>query len=336
MSDSSITHRIDPQVRLGLDALHELTGPGGLVDFDIPRQRELYEEMNRAALAALPPNDRVEYEDLTVPGPAGGPDVAVRVYRPAGTKGTGLLPGILYIHGGGMITGSVRTDHRQVLPLVEALDSVVVSVEYRLAPEHPDPAPVEDCYAALLWMSGEAAALGIDPGRLALFGGSAGGGLAAGVSLLARDRGTPPLAFQMLPYPMLDDRNTTPSSHEITDIGIWDRAANLQGWQALLGDRAGTDRVSPYAAPARTDDLSGLPPTYLDVGELDLFRDENIAYAHRLMQAGVPVELHVYPGGIHAGELLAPDAELSTRITDYRMSALRRALNTPPTPSTRR
>ncbi|OKI43507.1 hypothetical protein A6A29_07465 [Streptomyces sp. TSRI0281] len=331
-----MTHRIDPQVRLGLDALHELTGPGGLVDFDIPRQRELYEEMNRAALAALPPNDRVEYEDLTVPGPAGGPDVAVRVYRPAGTKGTGLLPGILYIHGGGMITGSVRTDHRQVLPLVEALDSVVVSVEYRLAPEHPDPAPVEDCYAALLWMSGEAAALGIDPGRLALFGGSAGGGLAAGVSLLARDRGTPPLAFQMLPYPMLDDRNTTPSSHEITDIGIWDRAANLQGWQALLGDRAGTDRVSPYAAPARTDDLSGLPPTYLDVGELDLFRDENIAYAHRLMQAGVPVELHVYPGGIHAGELLAPDAELSTRITDYRMSALRRALNTPPTPSTRR
>ncbi|GAA3485665.1 hypothetical protein GCM10018966_101980 [Streptomyces yanii] len=183
-------------------------------------------------------------------------------------------------------------------------------------------------------MSGKASTLGIDPSRLALYGGSAGGGLAAGVALLARDRGTPPLAFQMLPYPMLDDRNITLSSHEITDIGIWDRAANLQGWQALLGDRAGTDRVSPYAAPARTDDLSGLPPAYLDVGELDLFRDENIAYANRLMQAGVPVELHVYPGGIHAGELLAPDAELSTRITDYRMNALARALNTPPTPGT--
>ncbi|WP_330434061.1 alpha/beta hydrolase [Streptomyces sp. NBC_00825] len=334
MSDSSITDRIDPQVRQGLKALHELTGPGGLVDFDIPRQRELYEEMNRAALAALPPNDRVEYEDLTVPGPADGPDVAVRVYRPAGSEGAGLLPGILYIHGGGMITGSIRTDHRQVLPLVEAVDAVVVSVEYRLAPEHPHPAPVEDCYAALLWMSGRASELGIDPDRLALYGGSAGGGLAAGVALLARDRGTPRLAFQMLPYPMLDDRNITPSSQEITDIGIWDRAANLQGWQALLGERAGTGRVDPYAAPARADDLSGLPPAYLDVGELDLFRDENIAYANRLMQAGVPVELHVYPGGIHAGELLARDAELSTRINGYRVDALDRALNTRPAPGT--
>ncbi|MFE7245404.1 alpha/beta hydrolase [Streptomyces sp. NPDC057580] len=336
MSDSSITDRIDPQVRDGLNALHELTGPGGLVNFEIPRQRELYEEMNQAALAALPVNDRVEYEDLTVPGPADGPDVAVRVYRPVGTKGAGLLPGILYIHGGGMITGSIQTDHRQVLPLVEAVNAVVVSVEYRLAPEHPHPAPVEDCYAALLWMSGNASALDIDSGRLALYGGSAGGGLAAGVSLLARDRGTPRLAFQMLPYPMLDDRNITPSSHEITDIGIWDRAANLQAWQALLGEQVGSDRVSPYAAPARTDDLSGLPPAYLDVGELDLFRDENITYANRLMQAGVPVELHVYPGGIHAAELLAPDAELSTRITDYRMNALDRALNTPPTPGTHR
>ncbi|MEX0171391.1 alpha/beta hydrolase [Streptomyces sp. LMG1-1-1.1] len=327
-----MTHRIDPEVREGLRAFHALTGPRGLIDFDIPRQRELYEEMNRAALAAQPPNDRVEYEDLTVPGPADAPDVAVRVYRPAGTKGAGLLPGILYIHGGGMVTGSVETDHRQVLPLVEAVGAVVVSVDYRLAPEHPHPAPVEDCYAALLWMSGQAAALGVDAGRMALYGGSAGGGLAAAVALLARDRGTPRLAFQMLPYPMLDDRNITPSSHEITDIGIWDRAANLQGWQALLGDPMGTDGVSPYAAPARAADLSGLPPAYLDVGELDLFRDENIDYAHRLMQAGVPVELHVYPGGIHAGELLAPDSELAIRINEYRLRALDRALNAPAAP----
>ncbi|MEL5955164.1 alpha/beta hydrolase fold domain-containing protein [Streptomyces sp. CLV115] len=323
----SPTDRIDPETHQGLRNLHALTGPGGLVNFDIPRQRELYEEMNRAALAALPPNDRVRYEDLTVPGPADGPELNVRIYRPADSTDAGTLPGILYIHGGGMITGSVQTDHRQVLPLVEAVDAVVVSVEYRLAPEHPDPAPVEDCYAALLWMSRNASSLGIDPGRLALYGGSAGGGLAAGVALLARDRGGPRVAFQMLPYPMLDDRNTTPSSHEITDIGIWDRAANLQGWQSLLGDRIGTDHVSPYAAPARADDLSGLPPTYLDVGDLDLFRDEDLIYANRLMQAGVPVELHVYPGGIHAGELLAPDAELSARITDYRMTALNRALH---------
>lgn len=332
MSDPSMTDRIDPQIRQGLQGLHALTGRGGLINFDIPRQRELYEEMNRAALAALPPNDRVRYEDLAVPGPADGPDVSVRIYRPAGSTDNDTLPGILYIHGGGMITGSIRTDHRQVLPLVEAVNAVVVSVEYRLAPEHPGPAPVEDCYAALLWMSRNASALGVDPGRLALYGGSAGGGLAAGVALLARDRGGPQLAFQMLPYPMLDDRNTTHSSHEITDIGIWDRAANVQGWQSLLGDRVGTDHVSPYAAPARAEYLSGLPPTYLDVGDLDLFRDEDIAYANRLMQAGVPVELHVYPGGIHAGELLAPDAELSTRITDYRMTALNRALNPSPAP----
>ncbi|MFE7478309.1 alpha/beta hydrolase, partial [Streptomyces sp. NPDC057575] len=279
MSDPSTTDRIDPQIHQGLRNLHTLTGPGGLINFDIPRQRELYEEMNQAALAALPPNDRVQYEDLSVPGPAYGPEVNVRVYRPTESKNTAPLPGILYIHGGGMITGSILTDHRQVLPLVEAVDAVVVSVEYRLAPEHPDPAPVEDCYAALLWMSRHASALGVDPGRLALYGGSAGGGLAAGVALLARDRGGPRLAFQMLPYPMLDDRNTTPSSHEITDIGIWDRAANLQGWQSLLGDRLGTDHVSAYAAPARAEDLSGLPPAYLDVGDLDLFRDEDIAYA---------------------------------------------------------
>ncbi|MEU1231170.1 alpha/beta hydrolase [Streptomyces sp. NPDC005828] len=327
MSDPSTTDRIDPQTHQGLRNLHALTGPGGLVNFDIPRQRELYEEMNRAALAALPPNDRVRYEDLSVPGPAGDPEVRVRVYRPAESTDTGTLPGILYIHGGGMITGSILTDHRQVLPLVETIGAVVVSVDYRLAPEHPDPAPVEDCYAALLWMSRNASVLGVDPDRIALYGGSAGGGLAAGVALLSRDRGGPRPAFQMLPYPMLDDRNTTPSSHEITDIGIWDRAANIQGWQALLGDRFGTDEVSPYAAPARADDLSGLPPTYLDVGDLDLFRDEDLVYANRLMQAGVPVELHVYPGGIHAGELLAPDAELSARITGYRMSALDRALH---------
>ncbi|WP_059008913.1 alpha/beta hydrolase [Streptomyces specialis] len=328
-TDPGVTGRIDPDVREGLKALHALTGPGGLVNHAIPRQRELYEEMNRAALAAQPPDDRVEHEDLTVPGPPGAPAVAVRVYRPAGSAGGDPLPGILYIHGGGMITGSVDTDHRQVLPLVTGVHAVVVSVGYRLAPEHPDPAPVEDCYAAFVWLAREAGRLGVDPRRLALYGGSAGGGLAAGVALLARDRGTPGAAFVMLPYPMLDDRNTTPSSHQITDVGIWDRAANLQGWRALLGDRAGTADVSPYAAPARAEDLRGLPPTYLDVGDLDLFRDEDIDFAARLARAGVPVELHVYPGGVHASELLAPGSELGTRVTGYRLAALNRALNPP-------
>jgi len=194
-----------------------------------------------------------------------------------------------------------------------------------LAPENPHPAPVEDCYAGLVWTTVHAGELGIDATRLAVGGGSAGGGLAAGTALLARDRGGPALCYQMLIYPMLDDRNTTPSSYEITDVGIWDRATNLNGWQALLGDQAGTEGVSPYAAPARATDLAGLPAAYLDVGTADLFRDEDIDYAQRLMQAGVPVELHVYPGAYHAFEF-ALKARLTQTAHSLRMAALKQAL----------
>jgi acetyl esterase/lipase len=202
---------------------------------------------------------------------------------------------------------------------------VVVSSSHRLAPEHPHPAQSEDCYAGLAWMARNAGELGFDPGRLAVYGGSAGGGLTIAVTLLARDRGFPSVAFQMPIYPMIDDANTTPSSHEITDIGIWDRDGNIEAWKWYLGE----GKPDQYAAPARAEDLSGLPPTFIDVGTVDLFRDEDIAFAGRLMQAGVPTELHVYPGAYHASEALAPDAPLSRRIWERRVDALRRALKAP-------
>ena len=198
----------------------------------------------------------------------------------------------------------------------------MISVEYRLAPENPHPAPVQDCYAGLVWMSENAETLGFDPQRLAVYGSSAGGGLTIATALMARDRGTPAISFMAPIYPMIDDRNETPSSHEITDIGIWDRDGNLEAWDWYLGGKP----ADQYAAPARAEDLSGLPRTFIDVGELDLFRDEDITFAARLLQAGVPTELHVYPGAYHASEIFAPGSALSETIWSRRVEALRRAL----------
>ncbi|MCQ4121361.1 alpha/beta hydrolase [Rhodococcus tibetensis] len=328
--------RIDPEVKNGLDALLTATGPGGFRHYTLAQRRQMYADSNAAALAAQPIDSRITHSDELIPGYRGEP-IRIRTYRPS-VETEKLLPAILYIHGGGLNHGSIDTDERQAAPLVRDVigGAIVISVDYRLAPEHPHPTPVEDCYAALTWLWDNVSALGADRERIVVYGGSAGGGLAAGVTLLARDRQGPAIAYQVLLYPMLDDRNETPSSREITDVGIWDRDLNLEAWRYLLhgtketpSNRPGTAvdaDVSAYAAPARAADLTQLPPTYLDVGELDLFRDEDIAYANRLMTAGVPVELHVYPGGIHASELLAPNAALSQRITAYRRDALNRAL----------
>ena len=324
----ALEDRIDPDVAQGLAALAELVGPGGLNAIaDLDERRATFKALIERLEAGLPRIEGVDNEDVTVPGPPGAPDVRVRVYRPVGAAVR--LPGVVFIHGGGMVLGSIETEHVGAAMLTHELGCVTVSVDYRLAPEHPHPAPVEDCYAALTWTAEHAGDLGIDQDRLAVYGGSAGGGLAAASALLARDRGGPSLAFQALIYPMLDDRNETASSHEILDLGVWDRDANLEAWGWLLGDRAGTDDVDQYAAPARARDLSGLPPTYIDVGELDLFRDEDIEYAARLLRAGVPTELHVYPGAVHASEIFAPASDLSARVFGYRMTAMRRALSSP-------
>ena len=310
---------IDPESSAPLDALLEAM-PGGFNAIpDIVARRSAVQ----ALLALLPvvENPGVAKEDRTVPGPEGEPDISVRIYRPVDASGT--LPGIYYIHGGGMILGDIAGEDPRAALLCHEVGAVVVSVGYRLAPEHPHPAPVEDCYAGLVWTAANADALGIDPGRLAVYGGSAGGGLTLGVALLARDRSGPAIRFMMPIYPMVDDTNTTPSSHEITDVGIWDRAGNIEAWQWYLGGKP----ADQYAAPTRAADVSGLPSTYIDVGTVDLFRDEDIAFAQRLIQAGVPCELHVNPGSYHASETFAPDAALSKRIVAMRVDALRRALS---------
>jgi len=197
----------------------------------------------------------------------------------------------------------------------------MLSVDYRLAPEYPHPTPVEDCYAGLLWLSEHAAELAVDPARIAVMGDSAGGGLAAAVALLARDRGGPALARQILIYPMLDDRTTTPDP-EIAPFAVWSYDDNRTGWGALLGNAVGGPDVPSYAASARATDASSLPKTYLEVGQLDIFRDEDLAYAQRLSRAGVEVEFHLWPGVPHEFETYAFDTDVARRSRAARLRVL--------------
>jgi acetyl esterase/lipase len=319
--------RIDPELRDGL-ALYEALG---LAEQDlsgdrIPALRAQSSAVLAAAMADIAPNGQVIREDRTAPSPAG--DVPVRIYRPVDAGPA--LPCLVWMHGGGMIFGTLDAEDLTCEAYASVVGCVVVSVDYRLAPEHPHPAPVEDCYAALLWAGEHADDLGIDAARVAIGGSSAGGGLAAGTALLARDRGGPRLAFQLLVYPMLDDRDATPSTAEFPGILSWSREHNRSGWAALLGARAGGEDVDQSAAPARATDLSGLPPALIQVGELEVFRDEDIDYAARLLRAGVPTQLHVYPGAFHAADLAAPMAGTSMRMAIERMDALRAALHPRP------
>ncbi|MCA9851461.1 MAG: alpha/beta hydrolase, partial [Dehalococcoidia bacterium] len=226
----------------------------------------------------------------------------------------------------GMVGGAVDASDAYCAWIADELGVLVASVEYRLAPEHPYPIPLDDCHAGLHWLAASADELGIDRSRIALGGGSAGAGLAAGLALRLRDEGAIELRYQHLVYPMLDDRNETASAHAILDSRVWNRTCNHVGWNAYLEGRAGSADVPPYAAPARAGDLAGLPPTYICVGSLDLFLDEDIAYARRLLDAGVPTELHVYPGAFHGSTGTVPNAALSRRWRDDELASIRRAL----------
>ncbi|WP_036960363.1 alpha/beta hydrolase [Promicromonospora kroppenstedtii] len=261
--------------------------------------------------------------DVTIPG-HDGDAIEVSVLSREGR--TGIGPGVFHTHGGGMIMGDRFVGLDQLLGWITDLDAVVVTVEYRLAPEFPDPYPVRDCYAGLRWTAEHAEELGIDLGRLIIAGASAGGGLAAGTALLARDEGGPALAGQLLIYPMLDDRDQTVSSAQIDGVGVWDRGSNVTGWSALLGERRGTEDVSVYAAPARATDLSGLPPAFIDCGSAEVFRDEDVAYATALWAAGVQAELHVWPGGFHGFDLMAPHTVLAQAMRAARDSWVARTL----------
>ena len=278
----------------------------------------------------VPPDEILERagvarRDVTIAGYQGG-EIGVSVLQRRDHDSATPAPGIVHTHGGGMIIGDRFSGLPQVISWVTDLDAVMVTVEYRLAPEFPDPYPVEDCFAGLLWTAEHAEELGIDPARLVIAGASAGGGLAAGVALMARDRGGPDLAGQCLIYPMLDDRDATVSTVQVDGIGVWDRGSNVTGWTALLGDRRGTDDVSIYAAPARATDVSGLPPAYIDCGTAEVFRDEDVAYATALWQHGVQAELHVFPGGFHGFDLMVPDAPVSLAMSAARNAWMRRTL----------
>lgn len=265
----------------------------------------------------------LQFRDISIPGYNGDP-IEVSLIEPIGRTGSG--PGIYHTHGGGMIIGDRWAGVNMFAQWLHKYNALLVSVEYRLAPEYPDPFPVEDCYAGLLWTADHADELGIDAGRLLIAGGSAGGGLAAGTALLARDRRGPELCAQMLMYPMLDDRDATVSTRQIDGVGVWDRGSNNTGWNALLGDRRGRDNVSIYAAPSRATDLSGLPTAFIDCGSSEVFRDEDVAYASGIWAAGGQAELHVWPGGFHGFESMAPQAGLSQSMVAARDNWIQRIL----------
>ena len=241
-----------------------------------------------------------------------GPDnnqIRLRIYRPKANEA--ILPVLLWIHGGGYIMGSIDGNDELCQKFVLSANCVVVSVDYRLAPENPYPVPLEDCYAALKWIADNAGTLHVDSNRIGVAGASAGGGLTAAVTLLARDLKYPSLCFQMPLYPMIDDRNNSPSANEIKEGFVWNQKTNEAGWKMYLGELYGTDKVPGYAAAARAEDYSGLPYTYTCVGQLDPFRDETLTYVTKLAQAGVDVEFHMYPGCYHGYEVFTPDAEIS-------------------------
>jgi len=249
-----------------------------------------------------------------------GADVPLRWYAPPGHDLSQAGPAAVYLHGGGMIAGTVQLYDRWVAAYVADSGVPMLAVDYRRAPEYPHPAPAEDSYAGAAWLAAHAAELGVDPGRIAVMGDSGGGGLAAAAALLARDRGLP-LARQILVYPMLDDRNTVPDPALVPFAG-WSYDDNYTGWHALLGEALGTGSVPGAAAPARAADLSGIAPVYLDVGELDIFRDEGIEYARRAAAAGVSTELHVHPGCPHGFDRISATAGVARRSRADRMRAL--------------
>src|SRR6516164_6414365 len=285
------------------------------------RMKKLVLEM----LATFPQVEGVSQDDRFAPGTQGGPPVRVRIYR--ADDQSSKLPALYWIHGGGYVMGDIDMDDRLMKQMVKRIGCVAASVDYRLAPEHPFPTPVEDCYTGLKWLFAHADELGVEPARIAIGGPSGGGGLTAGLGLLARDRREVQVAYQLLIYPMFDDRNATAAAHAITDPRVWNRESNRLGWKAYLGRDGGGSDISPYAAVARATDLTNLPRAYISVGTLDLFIDENIEYAQRLIQAGVPTELHVYPGAFHGFDLFAPSAKVSKQFKADRDNALKRALH---------
>lgn len=311
--------RIDVELAMALEQRGG-TVATGLTSAMIPAHRAAIRETDIHALIC---GRDVRLESHSARGTDGNP-ISITVLRPSLDRPS--AGGVFYIHGGGMISGDRYTGIEFLIDIVEAHHVTAASVEYRLAPEHPYPAPVMDCYAGLEWFSDATTDLQFDRSRVVVFGGSAGGGLAAAVTLMARDKAGPPIRALLLIGPMLDDRNHTNSAHQMDGIGVWDRKSNQTGWRALLGDKAGQEGISPYAAPGRADDLADLPPTFIEVGSVEVFRDEAIIFASRIWAAGGDAELHVWAGGYHGFQGIAPRARLSVASQAARDGWLRRQL----------
>ncbi len=310
----SLWDRIDAESKPPLEALWEAM-PGGFNSIpDIVARRAAMS----ASRAAIPKGNfpQLQVAEYQYPGPEN--ELTLRLYRPETAAADS--PGLIYIHGGGMIMGDLESQDENMREAATELNIPIASIDYRKAPEHPYPAAPEDCYAGVSWVFANAQALGMDPSNIGLMGASAGGGLALAVALMLRDRQGPSLKYLLPIYPMIDDRHETTSSNEVVDIGIWDRVGSIEAWNWYLGGA----EADSYAAPARAENLSKLPPTYIDVGDLDLFRDENITIVQRLSAAGVSVEFHLWPGAYHASELFAPNAALSRKIWSTRYTAIRR------------
>ena len=298
---------IDPELLAGLERLAQANG-GFDVATDLENVRRASDARDDALVDQLVVPEDILHEIMSVTS-RDGHIINLRIYRPA--EALEPLPVFYWIHGGGYVMGSARQGDLFTLRAASELGMLAVSVEYRLAPETPYPGPLEDCYEGLAHLAANAGALNLDADRIIIGGVSAGGGLCAGLALLVRDRGAFSLLGQLLLYPMIDDLNVAPASETYADTLVWTRAANLFGWQSYLGDLHGRKDIPIYAAPARAADLSGLPPTYLPVGDLDLFLDENIAYAQKLTRSGVPTHFHVFPGAYHGFNAFAPEAPAS-------------------------
>ena len=313
-SQSRLRPPFDPEVLEALQTSVDVVV--GMSADDVGRLRATAPEPDLTALMH-------EY-DVTVHEARGVDENRIPIVLIRPRESPGPVPVIYFVHGGGMVVGCAYDLLPEMAALAERIGAAVASVEYRLAPEHVYPAAVEDVYSGLVWLTGAASTLGLDASRTLIAGVSAGGGLAAATALLARDRNGPELMGQMLLCPMLDDRNDSDSGWQMVGAGAWDRSANETGWSLYLGARAD---VPIYAAPARADDLRGLPPAFIDVGSAETFRDEDVAYAARIWVCGGDAELHVWPGGSHSFDGLAPDAALSRDAREARARWLDRLLS---------
>lgn len=266
----------------------------------------------------------VDIENIWIERQDGQPRLRLRIYRPKNAANP--APAMLWLHGGGYVIGTPEMDDHACIEFARSLGLIVVSVDYRLAPAHPFPTALEDAWAALNWMAAHAQKLALDPARIAIGGASAGGGLAAALAQLACDRGGIQPAFQLLIYPMLDDRTVLREDIQDKEFLVWPRSSNRFGWESYLGQSCGEDHAPPYAAPARREDLSGLPPAWIGVGTLDLFHDEDVDYAKRLQDSGVQVALEVVSGAFHGFDVLRPRSALASSFREAQMAALKKYL----------